>query len=274
VRLLGFEAELCGPPDIVGQVARLFALPEAVASRYAPPTRARIEAHVDERGVRIVRDGSPFWHSREPSHLVPTLEWTIADTAIKRVGSRVPLLHAGAVALHGRALVIPGQSGAGKSTLVAALVASGFAYLADDVTVIEPGGTRLLPFGRAIGLKHGSVSPLVAYYPDLEHRPAGQRFGSTPLWYIVPPAPAWSTEPVPLGAVVLPRFEAGGATTLDPVTRGEAVSDVLPQLFEGRAIAAAGVGQIVALLRQAVCYRLTFGDLPSAVTALRAVLSD
>lgn len=45
-------------------------------------------------------------------------------------------LHAGAVALEGRAFALVGGSGAGKSTLTALLATAGAAYLADDVCPI------------------------------------------------------------------------------------------------------------------------------------------
>jgi hypothetical protein len=67
-------------------------------------------------------------------------------------------LHACAVEIAGKALLLCGPSGAGKSTLCAALVADGAQLLSDDLTVIRPGtggqppcvlhgrqGIRLLP---------------------------------------------------------------------------------------------------------------------------------
>jgi hypothetical protein len=258
---------------VLERVASLFAMPFVLAVLYRAVARARIEVRPDQSGAQVLCDDVPRWPISDAASLVPTLEWAIANLAMERVGRQIPLLHAGAVALNGRGLLIPGVSGAGKSTLVAALAASGFSYLADDMTVVDPKSACLLTFGRAIGLKHGSLAPLAPYYPDLERTGAGLRFGNVPMWYVVPPSDAWYTRPVPLHAVILPRFQPGTNTILEPLARSDGLAAVLPQLFQGREVDAGVVGRIVALLQQAACYRLTFGDLPSAVDAIRTVLS-
>ncbi|WP_085869663.1 HPr kinase/phosphorylase [Pseudoruegeria aquimaris] len=54
-------------------------------------------------------------------------------------------VHASAVALHGRALLILGRSGSGKSTLALQLMAHGAGLLADDGALLaaEAGGIRI-----------------------------------------------------------------------------------------------------------------------------------
>ena len=54
------------------------------------------------------------------------------------------LLHASAVAVSGRAVLITGASGSGKSALALALIALGARLLADDQTELYRDGTRLM----------------------------------------------------------------------------------------------------------------------------------
>jgi hypothetical protein len=54
------------------------------------------------------------------------------------------VLHAGAVVIGGRALLLLGPSGAGKTTLALALTQLGAGFLADDAVALESAGGRLL----------------------------------------------------------------------------------------------------------------------------------
>jgi len=67
------------------------------------------------------------------------------------------LLHAGAVERDGHVVVIAGESGSGKSTLTASLVAAGFRYVTDEMTIIEPEGFAVRPYPKALDLDEGSL---------------------------------------------------------------------------------------------------------------------
>ena len=62
------------------------------------------------------------------------------------IGSRLSSenLHATAVALDGRAVLISGPSGSGKSDLALRMIDRGFVLVSDDRTIIRKEGTRLI----------------------------------------------------------------------------------------------------------------------------------
>lgn len=102
--------------------------------------------------------------------LVPDREWEVAATGselplgdARQVMSEVGLwvaehavgvvfVHAGCVAVGGRALLLPGPSRSGKSTLTAALVRAGATYYSDEYAVLLPGG-HVLPYARPLYLR-------------------------------------------------------------------------------------------------------------------------
>ncbi len=100
----------------------------------------------------------PFtWHHEDA--LVQELEWRLyAASAAESPASL--MIHAGAVARNGQALLLPGVSGVGKTTLTYALAALGWRTLTDDLLATsddshDPDGEMLaLPCERC-----GHVSP-------------------------------------------------------------------------------------------------------------------
>ncbi len=118
-------------------------------------------------------------------------------------------LHASAVEVGGRALLLAGESGLGKSTLAAALVARGHRLLSDDVCALDPaapGGPLLWPSFPRLKLWEDAARQLSVGTGGLErsrvqlhkyHLPVGPgRFRAEPL----PPA-----HVVLLRRVALPR---------------------------------------------------------------------
>lgn len=76
------------------------------------------------------------------------------------VAERLPdraAVHAGAVSVDGRAVVLPGPSRRGKSSLVRALLARGAAYLSDEYTVIGTDG-RVSAYPRSLTLRTSTGS--------------------------------------------------------------------------------------------------------------------
>ncbi|PWC52993.1 serine kinase [Azospirillum sp. TSO22-1] len=102
-------------------------------------------------------------------------------------------LHAGCVAIGGRAVAFTGESGEGKSTLTAAFLRGGHPVLADDITVLDAcavGGPQVLPSIPRIKLKRDAAAGLglSAAVPnpgwaetEKLHLPVGERFRTGPL---------------------------------------------------------------------------------------------
>src|SRR5262249_47118930 len=67
--------------------------------------------------------------------------------AVARLARPEVFVHAGVVAVAGRAIVVPGRSGTGKTTLVRALVDAGATYYSDEYAVLAPDG-RVRPYAR------------------------------------------------------------------------------------------------------------------------------
>jgi hypothetical protein len=82
--------------------------------------------------------------------------WSVSDrlvadlqSALGRLASGWTFVHAGVVAIDGRALLLPARSSAGKTTLVAALLRAGASYGSDELAVLDPAG-HVHPYARQL----------------------------------------------------------------------------------------------------------------------------
>ncbi len=80
------------------------------------------------------------------------------DGAIRRIvavhAPGLVFVHAGVVAVDGRAIVFPGRSMTGKTTLVAALVEAGATYLSDEYAPLDADGL-VHPYPRRLSIRGG-----------------------------------------------------------------------------------------------------------------------
>jgi len=176
-------------------------------------------------------DGTTFTVDAEGTRVGCTWRapMTLEDTATYLLGPvfgivlrlrGLTCLHAGAVAVGGRALLLCGPAGSGKSTTTAAFAARGHRVLADDVAALEwVDGPRVRP-----------AYPHVRLWPDAVralYGPHGHLPPLTPNWEkryldLATGEPAFHPEPLPLGAVyLLAPHTPGAAPRLVPVPQGE-----------------------------------------------------
>jgi hypothetical protein len=183
------------------------------------------------------------------------------------------LIHGGAVAFDGRGLGLPGASGSGKSTLVAALVAEGFSYCADDLLALgAPRGTALR-WPVPLSLKSGSWAVLRSYYPDIENAPAYRSKGFDAR-LIVLPDEVWHEPALPLAAFVFPNYQDGAELALERLEPFEALALLLnDRIWLGWPLQEQRVRRFLDWFGTVPHYRLTFGSLPAATQALRSLLT-
>jgi hypothetical protein len=154
-----------------------------------------------------------------------TVAGDTGDTAIARTvaelgeaacatDQRLLVLHAAGVSQAGQGLLLIGPGGAGKTTLAAALNASGWELLSDDVVPVTLEG-QLLGLGLSLCLKAGSWPVLAPWLPDLDHAPLVARAGQ-PVRFPPPPGPIhWG--PLPTAAFLFPRYQPEREATLEPL---------------------------------------------------------
>ena len=279
------------PLDLGPVVARvgtsLPELVEPVRSLYGAYSISEIEPFVDfevrvEPGPTLRRwiapqavtfvDGQRSFAPFPRRQALPMLEWAINWCAFTRPNQYL-LLHSAAVERDGRCLLLPGRPGSGKSTLTAALVLRGWRLLSDELAILPRGSDHVLPAPRPVGLKEDAIPLIERFGPStIGPRTEGTRKGT--VAHMRPPDDSVRRrhEPARPCWIVFPRFEAGAATALRPISRPEAFLRVAYESFNYSALGAEGFETLAPVVERCSCYAMRYGDLAVAIEALHEVL--
>jgi hypothetical protein len=182
------------------------------------------------------------------------------------------VFHAGAVALDGRGVLLPGGSNHGKSTLTTALVADGFSYLTDEAAAVTA-DLMIRPFAKSIALDPGSF-PLFAELAPTDSGAGLARAIACREWHIDPARVGTVAGPVPVAAVVCPQWRAGATTRVGEVDVVEALHLLLGDAFDFAAGGQPVFERLVEVVSSVPVLRVTYGETADAIDAVRSVLAS
>jgi hypothetical protein len=125
-----------------------------------PPTsrKCAYEELADEFSIEPHGDSYEVLHGNVPLTHGADLEVAlrVLDSHLRiAVGTKAPdhvFVHAGAVAIGDRAILLPGASFAGKTTLVTELITLGATYLSDECAVLDADGL-VLPYAKPLSIR-------------------------------------------------------------------------------------------------------------------------
>jgi serine kinase of HPr protein (carbohydrate metabolism regulator) len=180
----------------------------------------------DEDGWQLADQSgvSPCESLRTEEEVAQYAEW-MAYSATIRHATLPLLLHSGAVARNGVAVLLPNVSGAGKTTLTLALAARGWLPLTDDICPLVERDGELVAIGcrRCCHLTPHSLAALRAQGVTLEGP-----LGGMSLYFYRPRD--WA-EPAPVRAIVIPRYASESPTRFAPITQAECLGQLMHMTF-------------------------------------------
>jgi len=166
--------------EIVAQVSS--GLPLDAPSALLHRERGTLYGAADERGSVVVADleagrAAAFVAGETPPEVVRTV---LLESPVWRMAAWRGLvaLHAAAVVVRGRTLVLRGSGGSGKSTLVYAAARAGHAVLAEEVTWFDPTGPALALRGAPWTVSMEADARRL--FPELADHPETARAGGRP----------------------------------------------------------------------------------------------
>lgn len=187
----------------------------------------------------------------------------VAEMAWERLRSDPSLLclHTAAVEFSGRLIIFPNTRRAGKSTMTAALARLGHSVFTDDFLPVQVNVRSQTCLGIANGIAPRIRLPLPESFSDSFHAWVQQDIGPSNKQYkylrSAPIAPGGRT--MALGAmVILNRNNDPVTPSLEPISRADALSNLISQNFARTQLSSAILKSMDALTHHLPVFRLTY----------------
>lgn len=181
------------------------------------------------------------------------------------------IVHGGAVAIDGRAVLLAGPGGAGKSTTALACVLAGLGYIGDDYCAVEPATGDVHMVYRTAKLFKSSLEMLPSLARMVVNR--GRIADEKGVLYL-DPGEMNLVRSAKLSAILLTVVGASARSMVRPATRAETIKAILPStvggLMGGTAVT---TRMIMELARSVPAFHVELGtDLDSVVEAVTTSL--
>jgi len=171
------------------------------------------------------------------------LKMYVAEMARRRV-----FVHAGVVGWRGKAIIIPGRSMSGKTSLVAELVRAGATYYSDEYAVLDMVG-RVHPYPEPLAIRITGSS-------KQKKTPVEEIGGITGI------------KPLPVGQVVVCRYQAGAHWRPKRLSAGQAVLELLANTIPARRRPAVVIPTLREALSRATAFKGLRGEARDTITRI------
>ena len=181
------------------------------------------------------------------------------------------LLHAGAVAHEGQALLIPAETASGKSSLTLGLLENGASYLSDDLAALDPVTNRTYAYPKRIKL----IPDALEFFPGLEERLGDRDLPFSQFERFVRPEDVGASVAEPAGVrwIVFPTSEFDGTPVLEPITKAESVTELAANCLNLYRFGEAGVVLLSRIASEAEAFRLNGGSLRERIELVSELLN-
>ncbi len=209
------------------------------------------------------------------SDALPMFEWGINWCFAQRFNQYV-LLHAGALALGDRAVIMAAVPGSGKSTLSAALMLRGFRLLSDEFGVLDPETGHLLPMLKPVALKNQSIDVIRSFSDEAWLGPTFKATRKGDVAHLAPDeksvaAVRKSAKPA---LVIFPKYEAGAELSLKPQAPEQTFTRLAFNSFNYALLGPVSFAAVADIAAICPAYELRYSRLDEAVRCLQDLLLE
>lgn len=205
-------------------------------------------------------------------HAFALLEWGM-NWCLASQANHYLLFHAAVLEKDGRCLVMPGDPGAGKSTLTAALMLSGWRLLSDEMAMVDRDNGLLTALARPVSLKNQSVDVIRRFSPQAVFGEAARDTHKGTVTHLRPTAASVAARHAQARPthLLFPRWQAGSATVLTPISKGSAFERLASHSFNYSLLGRLGFELTSDLIDACQCADFVYSDLADGLATLDAL---
>lgn len=267
----------CQEEELSGLLAEVLA-----PARVAPPAAADTDPrqHLDLQGeegdFRCRCDGATMWRAEYRPLARRLLLQDIIGRSLpaERLSA---ILHASAVSIGGRAVILAGKSGSGKSTLTAGLAAGLAAdpgaadarLIADDLLPLGSAADGVWPVPFAISVKEGSWPVIAPLYAEFEQLKVLTSRGMKVRYLAA--AMAEAGHPVEPALVIFPTWDSRATSGTERLS-AEALADGLIETGTDLTGADGTLADFAEFASTVPAYRILYNSLREGTDLVRSLL--
>ena len=187
------------------------------------------------------------------------LVYFLSDKIIYHLIDRIDIghcIHAACVAIGDKAFVLPANSGSGKSTFTCWLVANGFDYISDELTIfLESGKISAIP--RPIQIKHHGVDAIKSLLQDYSQILVGDfanAISAKALGGQISDGHEWQ-----LSGLIFPQYTKKSEFFYNPIDKASVVMQLMGSHVNARNLDSHGFRFMTELARKTPAFRLEYG---------------
>ena len=192
-------------------------------------------------------------------HALGDLVYFLSDKIIYHLIDRINTghcIHAACVAKEGRAFILPANSGSGKSSFTCWLVANGFDYISDELTIfLESGKVTAIP--RPIQIKnHGidAIKPLLKDHSKILEGRFANAISAKALGGQSSILDEWQ-----LSGMIFPQYSKENSFSYEPMAGASVAMQLMGSHVNARNLDSHGFRFITKVARETPAFRLEYG---------------
>ncbi|WJG08456.1 HprK-related kinase A [Aliiglaciecola sp. LCG003] len=185
------------------------------------------------------------------------MNWCIAAHEYNKL-----LIHAAVLVKNGKAIIFPALPGSGKSTLTAYLGLAGWSTYSDEMAVIDTQSGQVSPLYRPVCLKNNSIELVKSWHPAANFTPICRdtQKGDVAHVKVMDWQRYQSLIPVPIVAVVFPKYRANTELTIYQLSHLDAFNVLSKNAFNYNVLAKKGFETVDKIIRNTAHFEIEYDN--------------